>query len=188
MATEPVLKFGSPEWRAKFMKAKHLPVKSVSIVPAALAAKSVSIVPTGSATPKFGTPEWREKYQSGRSSVSSASKSLSKSLGLGKLETWQVVLLAAGGALVLQHLIAPKGTSIVSKVLGGVGGAGGGFHVGEHYVGAVTRGGFRNNSGMPFGPGPWPTQNAAAPDGNMQTPDPARNDPSMMTGWGYGWE
>jgi hypothetical protein len=183
MASE--LKFGTPEWRAMYMKPKSRSsaAKSVSIVPAT----SKSVLIAGGA-PKFGTPEWRAKYSKGKSSlssVSSATKSLTKSLGLGKLETWQLVLLAAGGALVVQHLVAPKGTSVVSKILGGVGV---GSHHAGHYVGAVNRGGYRGGAGVPFGPGPWPTQNAAAPDGNMQVPDPARNDPSMMTGCGYGWE
>ena len=35
-----------------------------------------------------------------------------------KFETWQFVLLAAGGALLVEHLVAPKGTSIASKFLG----------------------------------------------------------------------
>src|SRR5271154_6401990 len=155
MATEPVLKFMSPEWRAKYQK--HLPVYQKHL-PAALAARSVSIVPAGS-TPKFMSPEWREKYQKSSKSKSIA-RSVSKSLGVSKLETWQIALLAAGGALVVQHLVAPKGTSIVSKILGG---AGGGAHrAGGYYVGAVNRGGYRNNNNMPFGPGPWPTQHAAA--------------------------
>ena len=236
MATEPVLKFMSPEWRAKYQKPKHLPVKSVSILPAALAARSVSIVPAGS-TPKFMSPEWREKYQKSSKSKSIA-RSVSKSLGVSKLETWQIALLAAGGALVLQHMIAPKGTSIASKIFGGMGfrTSGAGDPLERHcavgmrwderaqacvltgqsghcppgsswnersgscesnippppppsgfYTGAVDRGGYRGGAGIPFGPGPWPTMHAAAPDGNMQMPDPARSDPSM-TGWGYGWE
>lgn len=59
----------------------------------------------------------------------------------------------------------------------------------KHVTGAVNRGGYRGGAGMPFGPGPWPTQNAAPPDSNMQSPDPngARNNPdammSDMTGW-----
>lgn len=54
-----------------------------------------------------------------------------------------------------------------------------------HLTGAVNRGGYGGNGGMPFGPGPWPTKGAAPPDSNMQAPDPARLDPNaMMTGWG----
>jgi len=37
---------------------------------------------------------------------------------------------------------------------------------GDFYTGAVSRGGYRGGAGMPFGPGPWPTQYAAAPDVN----------------------
>jgi hypothetical protein len=57
----------------------------------------------------------------------------------------------------------------------------------KHVTGAVNRGGYRGGAGMPFGPGPWPTQGASPPDSNMQSPDPnsARNDPdAMMAGWG----
>lgn len=34
---------------------------------------------------------------------------------------------------------------------------------GEHFVGAVNRGGFRGGTGMPFGPGPWPNNHLPAP-------------------------
>ena len=53
-------------------------------------------------------------------------------------------------------------------------------HVAQHYTGAVNRGGYGGNGGMPFGPGPWPTKNAAAPDSNMQSPDQSRLDPNAM--------
>jgi hypothetical protein len=50
----------------------------------------------------------------------------------------------------------------------------------SHYTGAVKGiGGFRGGQ-MPFGPGPWPTGGAAAPDGNHETPNPARLDPTQM--------
>jgi hypothetical protein len=124
------------------------------------------------------------------------------------------------GALVLQHLIAPKGTSIVSKVFTGWGhgempspfgrggapwglgyGGGGGhggwpYGRGYEYVGAVNRGGFKGGAGMPFGPGPWPTQNATPPaDGGVapqrpsMPPGPAMDMPNAApatdaTGWG----
>jgi hypothetical protein len=60
----------------------------------------------------------------------------------------------------------------------------------QHYTGAVNRGGFGgNNGGMPMGPGPWPTNHAAAPVENGQTPDRPMMPPGPamdMTGWGHG--
>jgi hypothetical protein len=106
-----------------------------------------------------------------------------------KLKTWQLVLGGAAGVLLVQHLIAPKGTSIVSKFFGA--GSSGAEHTG-HYVGAVNRGGYGGNSGMPFGPGPWPTQHAAAPIENGESPVRPTTLPQMptdgspeMAGWGH---
>jgi hypothetical protein len=47
-----------------------------------------------------------------------------------------------------------------------------------HYTGAVNRGGFRSQNGMPYGPGPWPTQNASENPQQAAAPE--------MTGWGHG--
>lgn len=60
-----------------------------------------------------------------------------------------------------------------------------GRRMGGHYAGAVKGiGGFRGSS-MPFGPGPWPMGDryAAAPDGNFETPNPDRNDPTAFYGY-----
>lgn len=192
---------------------------------------------------KFGSPEWRAKYMKNRPRASSAPAVVAngvktvrfkngKVLQFGlksknpfaKLKTWQLLLAAAGGALVLQHFLAPKGTSIVSKAFTGWGhgemptpfgrggapygfgyGGGGGhggwpYGRGYEYVGAVNRGGFKGGAGMPFGPGPWPTQNATPPaDGGVapqrpsMPPGPAMDmanmhppaaDPPDVTGWG----
>jgi hypothetical protein len=38
-----------------------------------------------------------------------------------------------------------------------------GVQSGPAIVGAVDRGGFRGGAGVPFGPGPWPTNHAASP-------------------------
>lgn|SRR5271170_4128378 len=178
--------------------------------------------------PVFGSPEFHAMYSKKRGSHKRPSSSVvangvktvrlkngkvlqfglkSKSL-FANLKTWQLALAAAGGALVLQHVLAPKGTSIVSKIFGGS--ASGDHHAG-HYVGAVNRGGYGGNSGMPFGPGPWPTQHAveALPQtsadgaeatgwGHMEMPSPfGRGGPPFGMGyggggghggWPYGWE
>jgi hypothetical protein len=151
------LKFGSPEWRAKFLKKGSRP----------------------SATHTTGDVKTVRLRNGKVLQFASRGK---------KLKTWQLVLGGAVGALLLQHLIAPKGTSIVSKVFTGwghgempspfgrggapwgLGYGGGGGHGGwpygrdpQYYVGAVNRGGFKGGAGMPFGPGPWPTQNATPP-------------------------
>src|SRR5208337_1693062 len=61
-----------------------------------------------------------------------------------------------------------------------------GQQLGQHYTGAVNRGGFGgNNGGMPMGPGPWPTQHAAAPMENGQTPERPSMAPEDVTGWGH---
>jgi hypothetical protein len=39
------------------------------------------------------------------------------------LETWQLLLLGAGGVLLVDHLIAPKGMSFASKAMDKLGGA-----------------------------------------------------------------
>jgi hypothetical protein len=39
------------------------------------------------------------------------------------LETWQLLLLGAGGVLIVDHLIAPKGMSFASKAMDKLGGA-----------------------------------------------------------------
>ncbi len=202
--------------------------------------------------PVFGSPEFRAMYlkkgTSHKPSVPAAATNgvrtvrfkNGKILQFGvkskmKLKTWQLVLGGIAGALVVQHLIAQKGTSIVSKVFAGWGhgemptpfgrggapwglgyGGGGGhggypYGRGHEYVGAVNRGGFKGGAGMPFGPGPWPTQNATppaeegvAPQRPSMPPGPAMDmtnvmpaeivDPLMppgpamtptdMTGWG----
>jgi hypothetical protein len=193
MASE--LKFGSPEWRAKYMK-KGATRKASS--------------PFGPATVSNGVKTVRLRN----------GKILQFGLKAKKLKTWQLVIGGVVGALVVQHLIAPKGTSIVSKVFTGWGhgemptpfgrggapwglgyGGGGGhggwpYGRGLEYVGAVNRGGFKGGAGMPFGPGPWPTQNATPPaDGGVapqrpsMPPGPAMDmanvEPATdMTGWG----
>lgn len=170
MASE--LKFGSPEWRAKFMKPKR------GRLVARKAVEDEADVPfrftRTRLAPISGNVERAEKMF--------GSNKLSRTLG--NLKTWQIALLAAGGALGLQYLLAPKGTSIVSKILGGSGASG-------HYVGAVNRGGFRGGAGMPFGPGPWPTNYASAPAENGQgaSRPTIMTDESgelQMTGWGHG--
>ena len=128
-----------------------------------------------------------------------------------KFKTWQLLLATAGGALLLEYLLVPKGTSIVSKVFTGWGhgemptpfgrggppfgfgyGGGGGhggwpYGRGHEYVGAVNRGGYKGGAGMPFGPGPWPTQNAAPPVENGQpSPRPSMPPGPAMDMSGYG--
>ncbi len=156
--------------------------------------------------PVFGSPEFNAMYRKNKgASHRSASSSVrtggvkvvrlknGKILEFGlkgkKLKTWQLVLGGAIGVLLVQHLIAPKGTSIASKILGA--GSSGAVRAG-HYVGAVNRGGYGGNSGMPFGPGPWPTQHAAAPIENGQSPVRPTTLPQMpidgspeMAGWGH---
>lgn len=156
--------------------------------------------------PAFGTPEfnamYRKKGVSHKPSSSVVAANGVKTVHLkngkvlqfglksknpfAKLKTWQLALAAAGGALVLQHFLVPKGTSIVSKILGGSPSA---AERAGYYVGAVNRGGYGGNSGMPFGPGPWPTQHAAAPIENGQAPVRPTTLPTApvdeMAGWGH---
>jgi hypothetical protein len=47
----------------------------------------------------------------------------------------------------------------------------------QHYTGAVNRGGFKGGAGMPFGPGPWPTNYASENPQSAAVPE--------MTGWGH---
>jgi hypothetical protein len=166
MASE--LKFGSPEWRVKYMKTK--------------ARRSTPILPKG-ATEHRASLHARDLHREAQGPGDAEPFLGGIGRRLGNLKTWQIALLAAGGALGLQHLLAPKGTSIVSKILGG--------SAGGHRVGAVNRGGFKGGAGMPFGPGPWPTQNAAAPAENGQgasrpTIMTNENGELQMTGWGHG--
>jgi hypothetical protein len=193
MASE--LEFGSPEWRAKYMKprASYKRVDERSVLgEGERSALGEGSSPRKILQPKFGTSEWRAMYpRKGRGVASDWYRGLQR--GWDRLETWQIVLLAAGGALAIQHLIAPKGTSVASKILGG--GSSGAVHAG-HYVGAVNRGGYGGytGGGMPFGPGPWPTQHAAAPIENGQSPVRPTTLPQApidgagtpeMAGWGH---
>jgi hypothetical protein len=193
MASE--LKFGSPEWRAKYMKKKS---SNATLRTSLGAMKDYSplVAANGVKTVRFKNGKVLQ--------FGLKSKAL-------KLKTWQLVLGGLGGALLLQHLIAPKGTSIVSKVFTGWGhgempspfgrggapwglgyGGGGGhggwpYGRGNEYVGAVNRGGFKGGAGMPFGPGPWPTQNATPPASDGVAPDRPSMPPGSatdMTGWG----
>jgi len=176
MAVESKPKFGSPEWRAKYIK-------------------SGPRAPTGFSPMRTQLAESLERRAENLKAAASSDQRMAeslerraKSLVGGRLKTWHLVLGGAAGILLLDHLIAPKGMSIASKIVSGSSAA---ERVGHFYTGAVNRGGFKGGAGMPFGPGPWPTQNAAAPQENGQgasRPTIMTNEDGQleMTGWGHG--
>lgn len=58
---------------------------------------------------------------------------------------------------------------------------------GDIYTGAVNRGGFRGGAGMPFGPGPWPTQySSELIPGRAFDPNAVTNDSNALEGAGWG--
>lgn len=61
------------------------------------------------------------------------------------------------------HVEMPSPSSFGTPPFGLNYGGGAGADMNEFYVGAVNRGGYGGSGGMPYGPGPWPTQHRPDP-------------------------